>query len=613
MTSNRKQKRLRLGGVYIAVLGTSLIVALLGLAALVAQRIQNRIVLAAGQMRQAQLNAHSAAELALLTMRDDTNWRTSQPNGPWFTNRDTGAGTCSAQVTDPIDATLTNDAEESVLVEGIGRQGAAEQRVRLTVDAHKQPLASLKSAVAVGDTIDLQGDTLRTDGMITTNQISAAGSFVFGDVEAATISGSTYVDTATQIDSAKLPMMPNWSSVFNYYRANGTQIAITSVPLTLPSNFIRNPGIELPVQSNDRFWTGKTPGMPTVTADVDQTNNWSHNGSNSLRVRNRTSWQAGAVQRIEHFVKPNQQYDVDAWASLDVGGLLSAGSRAFHISLHVKGTNDASALVVTTPSDSASWTVVLGIALLSNDAHITGRLTVPEWSGDLEYAFIKIADASSTFGTGEFFVDDVVVREVVSGRYIFRRVLSRSFNPFGASNAQGIYWINCGGQKITIERSRIAATLLLVNPGPGSSIANGPIHWTPAVAGYPALLIDADDPAAADFAIRASTWPLSETDQGTNFNPAHTPHSDFSPSSDGDTNDIYESMIQGLIAVEGDLAYYGTPLVRGQVLVGGNIANASGELKVEYQRDSLLNPPPGFLGPFSHIRRPASFRKAVLP
>jgi hypothetical protein len=45
--------------------------------------------------------------------------------------------------------------------------------------------------------------------------------------------------------------------------------------------------------------------------------------------------------------------------------------------------------------------------------------------------------------------------------------------------------------------------------------------------------------------------------------------------------------------------------------VGGDIANSSGELDVQYQPDSLLNTPPGFEAPYSYVRRPASARKVV--
>ena len=55
--------------------GTALVVALLGMTALIGQRIQNRMIVASADIRQAQLNANTAVELALLTMKQDTNWR----------------------------------------------------------------------------------------------------------------------------------------------------------------------------------------------------------------------------------------------------------------------------------------------------------------------------------------------------------------------------------------------------------------------------------------------------------------------------------------------------------------------------------------------------------
>ena len=67
------------------------------MSALMGQRIQNRIVAASADIRQAQLNANTAVELALLTMKQDTNWRTTSANGNWFTNRGTDAGTCSVE------------------------------------------------------------------------------------------------------------------------------------------------------------------------------------------------------------------------------------------------------------------------------------------------------------------------------------------------------------------------------------------------------------------------------------------------------------------------------------------------------------------------------------
>jgi Carbohydrate binding domain len=610
MSRKKINKPNRAGGVYIAVLGSSLVIGLLGITALVGQRIQNRVVVASADIRQAQLNANSAVEMGLLIMKQESNWRTGRSSGPWFTARETGAGTCSLEVTDPIDGNLSNDPNDPVVVVGVGYRGDAQQRVQLTVEPQPQALSSLRSAIAAGSAIDMQGDTLRTDGLITANQVTATASQVYGDVEAVTVSGSTFAGTTTQIDSAKLPTMPNWSTVFDYYRQNGTEINIALLPTTPTSNFARNPGVESAVVANDPNWTGTPPGMPAATAQVARSSNWKHAGSNSLRVSSRTSWQSGAVQRIENFVKPGQQYDVEAWAHPNPGGLLGSGNRDFNMTLHVKGTNDANALVVTTPNASATWVTIV-LTLSSSPARITGRLTVPTWSGDLEYAFVKIADASSSGGTDEFYADDLSIREVTAGKYLFRKVLGPGINPYGSLNPQGIYWINCGGQRLTIDRSRIFGTLLIINPGANSGVASGPIHWSPVVAGYPALLVDADDPSSANFKIGATNRVLSEFEQNFNFNPAGAAHYQFA--TDADMNDIYPTGIRGLVAIEGDFSFQHRPLIHGQLLVGGNVANSNGELDIEYQPDSLLNPPPGFLAPYSHARRPGSVKKAVLP
>jgi hypothetical protein len=329
-----KRKMVRTGGTYIAVLGTALMVALLGICALVGQRIQNRIVTASADIRQAELNANTAVELALLAMKQETNWRTARPNGNWFTNRSTGAGTCTVNVTDPVDGNLTNSSNDPVVVLGIGYYGDAQQRFKLTVDAFQEPIASLRSAVAAGDSIALDADTLRTNGLITANSVSANSSQVYGNVEAVTISGSTYNGTNTQINSARLPVMPNWSSVFEFYSTNGTQINFDSLPSAPSTNFVRNWTFD----SDENDWTGTIPGPAgQPTAELDDSNNWSRTADMSLRVRNRTAWNAGAVQRIDHFVKPGRPYNVSAW--VHVSGLI--GVRSFRMWLVTKGTGSA--------------------------------------------------------------------------------------------------------------------------------------------------------------------------------------------------------------------------------------------------------------------------------
>jgi hypothetical protein len=338
---------------------------------------------------------------------------------------------------------------------------------------------------------------------------------------------------------------------------------------------------------------------------ITQSNTFKNGGSNSLRVQNRDQWYSGPSQAIDTFVKPGVQYYVEAMVYLPSGLL----PKNFHVSLYTKGTSSA----FPQPPDTGNpVSVPVGVAN-SGWTKVSGTLTAPSWSGNLEYAFVKIAGADSN-NTGEFYVDDLVIRESTTGRFIYRQVLSPGVNPFGSgtTNAQGIYWIDCNGNRLVIERSRILGTLLVVNPGANSCVSDGPIFWSPAVAGYPALLVDSDNSLyPANFLLRATNRALNEKENDVNYNPAGSAHSEFGQ--DNDTSDIYRSEIQGLVAIRNDLSFQNTPFVRGQVIVGHNISNSSGTLEVEYQTDALFNPPPGFLAPYTYVRRPGSAVKAVLP
>lgn len=588
--SRRLQRHVRSGGVYIAVLGTSLIVALLGMSALMAQRIQNRVTTASADIRQAELNAQSAVEMALLTMKQNANWRTTQPHGRWFTDRSTGSGTCTVDVVDPIDSNLANNADDPVVIRGIGYSGRAEQRMEITIDPRREPFGCLRSAIAAGDTISLTSSTLRTEGLITANEVSAFAAQVYGTVEATSISGSTYHGATTVVPSNKRPAMPDWGSVFNYYRVNGTEIVFGN--LSPAPNLGRNVGTE----SGLTDWTGEPPGV--TTAVLESNTSLRRTGSRSIKVKSRTDCTSGVAQRIDTFVKPGQQYEVRVWIYLPLGLNVT---KQFQITLYTKGTGGA-VQVASGPNSSV---------LSLNWQQITATLTAPSWSGDLEYAFVKIAGVG-LLDNSDFHIDDFSITEAVPGRFIYQKVIGPGVNTSYAGapiNSQGLYWINCNGNRLTIDRSRIVGTLLVLNPGADSCV-DGPISWVPAAAGYPALLVDADNPANANFTIKASSRALSEAENGINFNPSGAPHEEFGQ--DADTNDIYHSSITGFVAIRRDLSYANRPLVRGQIVVGRHITSSGGELEVEYQPEALLNPPPGFWS-YLHARRFGSARKAVLP
>lgn len=589
MRSRRHRVRRR-GAVYIAVLGTALIVALLGLSALIGQRIQNRIVAASADICQARLNAQSAVESALLMMKQDSAWRTNRANGDWFTNRNATSGTYSVNVSDPIDSDLANDEDEPFTVLGVGRRGQAEQRVTATFDPRRQPLSCLRAAIAAGDTIDLNSDTLRTGGLISAATVTASSSLIYGDVEALTVSGSTFSGTTTQIPSSQRPTMPDWNSAFEYYRANGTQLSLGNLPTALP-----NVGRNVSFDVNIDYWTGSATGLPI--ADINRETDFAGHIA-CLRVHNRTDRTAGASQYVDHFVKPGASYNITLQVYVN-----SSWGNTFRVKLCTKGTGSA--------QTSTSAVYFFGDSQWHN---LTATLTAPSWSGELEYARLTIDTDYYLGSTNSFYIDNLDIRENSSGRFIFRSVLGPGVNTLysgGPTNPQGLYWIDCSNNRLVIERSRIRGTLLIINPGSGSCIAHGPISWSPAQTGYPALLVAADTLTTADFAIEASNRVLSEQENGTNFNPPGASHTDLGE--DADMNDSYQSEIRGLVVIGDDLTYANRPLIRGQVLVGDDIRNSSGELEVDFQPDSLLNPPPGFAAPYTYERRPDSVRKAVLP
>lgn len=178
-------------------------------------------------------------------------------------------------------------------------------------------------------------------------------------------------------------------------------------------------------------------------------------------------------------------------------------------------------------------------------------------------------------------------------RQLVNKVLSPATNPYGTgqTNADGIYVINCGGQSITISRFRMVGTLVLINPGSGSSLQNQ-VNFAPVTENFPCLMIQ------GDFDFRPNSSDLTES-AGVNFNPSGTsPPETASPfpwtggSYNNTTADSYPNEITGLVYVSGDLITSGSPKF-GQIIVNGAAA-PDGNLKLSYDPVYYNSPPPGF-------------------
>jgi hypothetical protein len=184
-------------------------------------------------------------------------------------------------------------------------------------------------------------------------------------------------------------------------------------------------------------------------------------------------------------------------------------------------------------------------------------------------------------------------------------VLSPASNPYGAqTNAQGIYSIDCGGQSIRIQNCRVVGTLVLVNPGSGSYVG-GSVHFEPAVANYPTLMVD----GGLHFQFDGGS-PLSEASVGVNFNPTGSP---YNGEEDTVLDDTYPSVINGLVYVSNDGLIDADSSFDGVVVIGNNVQiQSTSPLTLTYQATFLNNPPPGFGGGAAGmVISPESWRRAV--
>jgi hypothetical protein len=215
----------RRAGVYIAVLGTALLVTLIGLAALAAVRVQRATATASMDLAKARLYAQSAVQLALQTMRSDGNWRNTRPAGVWIAGAPIDDGALRVEVTDPLDGNLANRSNDPVIVKGTGTKGQAQQIMQLTLAASGTPLDALSMALHTDGQLHINSNQTLT----VTGAPASTNSTLRNE---GTIAGSVHCLVATQLGTisgtltmpAPAKAMPD-PGLLSLYTALGTAIA----------------------------------------------------------------------------------------------------------------------------------------------------------------------------------------------------------------------------------------------------------------------------------------------------------------------------------------------------------------------------------------------------
>ncbi|HEX2838429.1 MAG TPA: hypothetical protein VHN77_09910 [Phycisphaerales bacterium] len=180
-------------------------------------------------------------------------------------------------------------------------------------------------------------------------------------------------------------------------------------------------------------------------------------------------------------------------------------------------------------------------------------------------------------------------------------VLSPNRNPYGATNAQGVYVIDCGGGAITIRDCRVHGTLVILNAGSGSVIRDG-VCIEPTSEALPALMVQ----GSVQFDMVSTD--IAESSLAVNLNPATAPYAGVS---DSDTSDVYPSWIKGLTYVSGSMTVNsGSTTIRGMLAVRGNLTLAANtQLRVRYAKPS--QPVPGFARITGMSLTPGSLKRVV--
>lgn len=222
--------RSRRGGVYIAVLGVSSIVAAMGVGLMYAVRLQGKRDALVADSAQARACAESGVEIAAQVITSNASWR-SRAQGTWINSMALGSGTVTVEVTDPIDGNLANDASQAILIKAVGRSGDAAHILSVTASPRGAAISSLSMALAAqgqvridtGRIVNLNGGTLSTNGVLRNEGT------IQGAARCASTDGASVATGGTSTGAAPLQMPA--AGVIASYISKATVINVASSTL----------------------------------------------------------------------------------------------------------------------------------------------------------------------------------------------------------------------------------------------------------------------------------------------------------------------------------------------------------------------------------------------
>ncbi len=218
----------RRGSLYVAVLGVTLIVAMIGMVSIRIARLQLIAVNDHVNLNQARWLAQAAVDFGLGRINLDPVWRTTHVSGIEVAPVLLGTGNLSYRLVDEQDGDLANNSSDPVRLYGIGRSGNSTHILSVLLEPSGTGITSLESALHTGGNLSITDDTTDSNGLLSANgNVTLSNSVVNANVEAVgSISGNSSGSQQTGVPARQMPA----TSVFDYYVAHGTPIAFSDLP-----------------------------------------------------------------------------------------------------------------------------------------------------------------------------------------------------------------------------------------------------------------------------------------------------------------------------------------------------------------------------------------------
>jgi hypothetical protein len=163
------------------------------------------------------------------------------------------------------------------------------------------------------------------------------------------------------------------------------------------------------------------------------------------------------------------------------------------------------------------------------------------------------------------------------------RVLTPANNFGGATQVNGVYRIDTGGQDIQISDTRIFGTLIVQCGSSKTVRLNDRVLMQPARPDYPVLITDGN----LEINLASGSQNLSESVAAVNFNP---PGSPFNSVADSDQTDVYPNEIQGLVHSRASIFLKNESRVIGSLL-GEGLITVTDTPNVFYDSNLTTTPP----------------------